>query len=399
MSLEKNYIIIGNGIAGMTAAEEIRKSDKNSKIKIFSEESYLTYYRIKLSHSISQDVKPQDLLIHNEDWYKERNIEVFLNRKVKAIDPDNSRIFLENGEGVSYDKLLLANGSQPSIPPIEGINQEGVYALRTVQDLQNLQGYLKDCKEVAVIGGGLLGLEAAWSLKERGLKVHVLEFFPYLLPRQLDKELAIYVKERLETQGLNIHVSAATKEILGSDKVVGVQLGDGRKIPADMVLLSTGVKANIDILKDSGIDTNRGVIVDANMKTTVDNIYAAGDIVEYNGVLLALWSDAVQQGKIAAKNMLGIREDYGLPEPATLLSIGGFSAFSVGEIKDTEENISYKEGDIFHKLFIENGKLIGGVLTGNVKKMAVLKKAVNENLDISSLLNKNMHIPDILDNI
>jgi len=399
MSLEKNYIIIGNGIAGMTAAEEIRKSDKNSKIKIFSEESYLTYYRIKLSHSISQDVKPQDLLIHNEDWYKERNIEVFLNKKVKAIDPDNLRIFLENGEGVSYDKLLLANGSQPSIPPIEGINQEGVYALRTVQDLQNLQGYLKDCKEVAVIGGGLLGLEAAWSLKERGLKVHVLEFFPYLLPRQLDEELAIYVKERLETQGLNIHVSAATKEILGSDKVVGVQLGDGRKIPADMVLLSTGVKANIDILKDSGIDTNRGVIVDANMKTTVDNIYAAGDIVEYNGVLLALWSDAVQQGKIAAKNMLGIREDYGLPEPATLLSIGGFSAFSVGEIKDTEENISYKEGDIFHKLFIENGKLIGGVLTGNVKKMAVLKKAVNENLDISSLLNKNMHIPDILDNI
>lgn len=399
MSLEKNYIIIGNGIAGMTAAEEIRKSDKNSKIKIFSEESYLTYYRIKLSHSISQDVKPQDLLIHNEDWYKERNIEVFLNKKVKAIDPDNLRIFLENGEGVSYDKLLLANGSQPSIPPIEGINQEGVYALRTVQDLQNLQGYLKDCKEVAVIGGGLLGLEAAWSLKERGLKVHVLEFFPYLLPRQLDEELAIYVKERLETQGLNIHVSAATKEILGSDKVVGVQLGDGRKIPADMVLLSTGVKANIDILKDSGIDTNRGVIVDANMKTTVDNIYAAGDIVEYNGVLLALWSDAVQQGKIAAKNMLGIREDYSLPEPATLLSIGGFSAFSVGEIKDTEENISYKEGDIFHKLFIENGKLIGGVLTGNVKKMAVLKKAVNENLDISSLLNKNMHIPDILDNI
>lgn len=399
MNLQKNYVIIGNGVAGMTAAEELRKADKDSKIKIFSEEDYLTYYRVKLSHAISKDFQPQDLVIHDENWYKERNIEVFLETKVKAIDPLNSRIFLEDGNGVAYDKLLLATGSKPFIPPIEGVNKKGVYALRTINDLQNVQNFLKDCKEVAVIGGGLLGLEAAWALKEKGLKVHVLEFFPYLLPRQLDEELAIYVKEKLEDEGLNIHLVAASKEILGTDKVIGVQLEDGRRIPADMVLFSAGVKANTDFLQNSGIDINRGVVVDSSMRTSQENIYAAGDIVEFNSIVLALWSNAMQQGKIAAKNMIGGRETYTLPESATLLRIGEFSAFSIGEIKDTEENISHHEGDIFHKLFIENGKLIGGVLTGDVKKMSVLKKAVNSRLNISPLLNKGMGLLDILNNI
>ena len=399
MYLKQNYIIIGNGIAGMTAAEEIRKSDPNAIIKIFTDENYLCYYRLQLSHSISKEVTPEKLIINDENWYRERDIEIFLNTRVKAIDPKNSRIYLNNNTSVRYDKLLLATGSSPFIPPIKGVDKKGVYTLRTIEDLQSLQDFLENCSEVAVIGGGLLGLEAAWALKERGLKVHVLEFFPYLLPRQLDEELAAHVKEKLEAEGLNIHLGTVSKEIQGDDKVTGIELEDGRNIPAHLVLLSTGVKSNIGFLEDSGIEINRGVVVDEYMKTNLDNIYAAGDLVEYNGVVLALWPNAIEQAKIAAKNMVGEKETFTPAQPATLLRIGKFSAYSVGEIKNTEESISYKEDDVFHKLFIENGKMIGGVLTGDIKKMSTLKKAVNSNQDISVLIEQNVNLIDILNSI
>lgn len=399
MYLKQNYIIIGNGIAGMTAAEEIRKLDPEAIIKIYTEESHLCYYRLQLSHGISKELVPEKLVINQEDWYRERNIEVFLNTRVKAVEPENSRIYLDDNTSVRYDKLLLATGSSPFIPPIKGVDKEGVYALRTIEDLQNLQTYLEKCTEVAVIGGGLLGLEAAWALKEKGMKVHVLEFFPYLLPRQLDEELAAHVKDRLEKEGLHIHLKAASKEILGDGRVSGIELEDGRTIPASLIMLSTGVKSNTGFLQDSGLEIKRGLVVDKHMKTNLDNIYAAGDLVEYDGNVLALWADAIDQGRIAGKNMLGASESYIPAEPATLLRIGKFSAYSVGQVENTPESISYNEGDVFHKLFIKDGRIIGGVLTGDIKKMSALKKAVNAHLDVSDLLKENTDLLEILNSI
>lgn len=393
------YVIIGDGVAGMTAAQEVRKIDKDSQIKILSEEKYLPYYRVKLSHFISKSFKPEDLLIHNDYWYRERNIDVSLNTKVKGVDVINSRVVLENGDNINYNKLLIATGSSSFIPPVEGADKNGVYALRSLYDLQNIQAFIKNCEEVAVVGGGLLGLEAAWALMERGLTVHVVEFSPYLLSRQLDEELATHIMSKLEEKGLKIHLSAASQEILGEESVTGILLKDGREIKADMVLFSTGVRPNINILPGSDIAINKGVIVDDRMRTSHKDIYAAGDVAEFNGVILSLWSVATDQGKIAGKNMAGEEESYALPQPATLLNIGEISAFSVGEIKENMETLSHHEGDVFHKLFIEDGKLIGGVLTGDVKKMVVLKKAVNSKADLSSFLKQGMGVEEILNNI
>ncbi len=399
MELRKEFIIVGNGVAGMTAAEEIRKRDKDAGIRIITGEKYLTYYRVKLSHFIGKSFELKDVLIHDESWYRERDIEVIMDTKVKKIDVAQSKVMLESGEELSYDQLLLANGSSSFIPPVPGTEKTGAYALRNLYDLNEIQQHLQDCKEVAVIGGGLLGLEAAWSLKERGFIVHVLEFFPYLLPRQLDEELAGYVKEKLEEEGLKIHLSAASQELVGDGKIKGILLKDGTTIPADMVLFSTGVKPNTDIVVDTEIHFNKGIQVDEHMRTNVKNIYAAGDVAEFKGIVMGLWSTAMDQGKVAGKNMTGANESYDLPQPATLLNIGGLSVFSVGEIGGEKQILGYREGQIFHKLFMEEGKIIGGVLTGDVKKMAALKKAVNGRKDISDLLNQGLNGLEILNQL
>lgn len=393
------YVILGNGVAGMTAAEEIRKIDKGCSIKLLTEEKYLTYYRVKLSHCISKDFESKDLLIHNEGWYKERNIEVILGIKANSIDTINSRVVLENGCNISYDKLLLANGSSCFIPPVLGKEKKGVFALRTLDDLKNIQSYFPNCKEVSVIGGGLLGLEAAWALKDKGFTVTVVEFSHILLPRQLDEELAGYVKNKLELLGLKIYLSSSSQEILGDEVVKGLSLKDGRAIASDMILFSAGIIPNTKIVKETGIVVNKGIVVDERMKTSLDHIYAAGDVAEFNGVVMALWSTASDQAKIAAKNMAGGNETYSVQQPATLLSLGDFSMFSVGEIRTNSQDIAYQKENIFHKLSIKDGKLVGGVLIGDVKKMGALKRAVNQNKDLSALLESNMNLLDILNSL
>ncbi|AOT70534.1 NAD(P)/FAD-dependent oxidoreductase [Geosporobacter ferrireducens] len=393
------YLIIGNGVAGMTAAEEIRKCDKDAHVTIIGDERVLTYYRVKLSHFISKHFQIKELLIHDENWYRERNIELILGERVQSIHPNAQKVFLESGKEVGYHKLLLANGSSSFIPSVEGAKKDGVFALRNLRDLEEIQAYLLDCKEVAVIGGGLLGLEAAWALKERGLRVNVVEFFPYLLPRQLDPELARYVKEQLEQKGLKIYLTAETQEIIGTEKVEGIALKDGRVIPTDMVLFSTGVKPNISIAESTDIDKNRGIKVNAFMETSVENIYAAGDVAEFGGMAMGLWSVASDQGKVAGRSMVGVKDAYTLPQPATLLSIGGFNVFSVGEVNGEKQGLTFREGTVFHKLFIEEGKLIGGVLTGDIKKMAVLKKAVTQKTAVQGLLEVGLTIPEILEKL
>ncbi|WZL73107.1 FAD-dependent oxidoreductase [Clostridiaceae bacterium 35-E11] len=395
-SIKATYVIIGNGIAGLSAAEEIRKTDSNATIKIISQEAYLTYYRVKLSHFISKDPELKQLLIHDENWYKERNIEIILGRRVENIDPIQSTIQLDNGEQVIYEKLLIANGSKAFVPPVEGVEKEGVYTLRSLEDLKEIQSYLKDCKEVAVIGGGLLGLEAAWALQERDLKVNVIEFFDYLLPRQLDQELSSYVKEELEARKLNIHLSAAAQELVGDEKVTSVRIKDGRNITADMVLFSAGIRPNLEIVEGTDIQINKGIIVDGFMQTSVKNIYAAGDIAEMKGSAMGLWSVAMEQGKVAGKNMVGNAAMYAPIQPATMLSIGGLSLFSAGEINAEKKTLTYRNQEIFHKLFVEEGKLVGGVLTGDVKKMAKLKKAVNDKVEIQGMIEKGMNALEII---
>ena len=185
-----NYVIIGNGTAGISAAEKIRKSDEKANITIVSDEKHLTYYRIKLSEALGREFSDKELFVKDQEWHDSNNINLSLNSKVEKIDIEKKQLEIKNSEDIKYDKLLIAVGSRSFIPPIKGNEKKGVFALRSLDDLKEIKDYFKNCEKITVLGGGLLGLEAAWAIKKLGKHVDVVEFFPHLLPRQLDEKIS-----------------------------------------------------------------------------------------------------------------------------------------------------------------------------------------------------------------
>ena len=386
------YLIIGNGIAGLSAAKEIRNIDKEGSIIMVTREPYLTYYRIKLTEYIGKDFQDDDLLVNGEGWYKEKNIKVLLSKIVEDLDIDNDKIRLDDGMEIGYEKLLLATGSRPFIPPIAGKFKKGVLALRTLKDLRYIKDYFSECKNIAVVGGGLLALEAAWSLKTLGKKVTVVGRSSYLLKKQLDEEIGNKLGERLIEEGINICLSSTVDEILGETQVNGVRLDNGMEIEVDSVLFSTGIIPNLEIVRDTPIEFNRGIMVDNNLKTNIDNIYAAGDLIEVNGKAVGLWTSSNEQGKIAGSNMVGKPVEYTGLKPFTTLRLGDIKIFSVGDIEKFDKVYEYRDEDksIHHKLFTNDGKITGGILFGDIRDMGKLRNAVTEKMSIDTYLEDNL---------
>ncbi|GFN34241.1 NAD(P)/FAD-dependent oxidoreductase [Tepidimicrobium xylanilyticum] len=381
------YLIIGNGIAGLSAAKEIRNNDSESSIIMISSEPYHTYYRIKLTEYISKDFEETELLVNKDSWYEERDIKVQLNKIVETIDVEDQKIRLDDGTEIKYEKLLIATGSRPFIPPIAGKYKKGVLALRTLKDLKYIKNYFNKCNNITVIGGGLLGLEAAWSLTKLGKNVSIVEFAPYLLPKQLDEELANKLKDKLVRKGFNIYLSSAADEILGKEQVDGILLNNGQILKSDGVLFSVGIRPNIDLVRDTPIAFDKGVIVNKYLETNIENIYAAGDVIELDGRIIGLWTSANEQGKIAGANMSGKTLEYTEPKLFTSLILDDIKLFSVGDVKNFDRVYEYMEGDIHHKIFANNDRITGGILFGDIRDMSKLKKAVDERMDMKSYTN------------
>ena len=301
-----DYLIIGNGIAGLSATEEIRKKDKDATILIVSEEKSSTYWRTRLSHLISQEFEKDDLFVKKQPWYDERKIDEKLESCIEKIDFDKNVAILCDGEEIEYGKLLLATGARPFVPPITNINSKGVFAIRTITDLMNFKDYVKDKKKVVVIGGGILGLEAAHSALLLGKDVTVIESFDYLLSRQLDRESSEKLEKELNDMGIKTFTGKFTEEILAENGIVkGVKLADGTETAADAIMVQAGIRSNIDLAKNSGLDTERGIIVDDSLKTKYDNVYAAGDCAQIGDFTIGLWTSSQEMGKIAGNNMAG----------------------------------------------------------------------------------------------
>lgn len=385
------YLIIGNGIAGLAAAREIRTVDENGAILMVSNEPTLTYYRVKLTEYISKDFDDEDLLVSKENWYHDKNIKVMLRKFVENINFTENKIKLDDGQEIEYEKLLIATGSRPFIPPINGKYKEGVFALRTLKDLHYIKDYMISCEDVSVIGGGLLGLEAAWSLKQLGKEVSIVEFAPYLLPRQLDKEIANKLEEKLSKIGFKVYLSSQAEEITGEEKAAGIKLNGERHIKADAILVSSGIRPNLDLIRDTTIEYDKGILVDKHLKTNVDNIYAAGDVVEIEGMVLGLWTAGNEQGKVAGANMAGKELEYNHPKIFTTLQIGSIQLFSAGIINDFDKVYEYKDekNEIHHKIFTRNGKIVGVILFGDLKEVNSLRNAVISNIDIDEYIIKD----------
>ncbi len=384
-------LIIGNGIAGLSAAEEIRKKNKEVDIQIITKEKYHTYYRTQLSHFLSKDFKVEDIYVKPEKWYRENNIKVHLNIEVISINKDNKRVKLSNNQELTYDKLLIANGAHSFIPPIDGNDKEGVFSLRYFNDLQKIQKYASRIDKGIVIGGGLLGLEAANSLNKLGIETLVIEYFDRLLPRQLDQEGSELLMNIVQEQGVKLLLGSQVESIYGDEGVQGCNTKEGEQIDTSLVLFSTGVRPNIRLAKEMGLLVNKSIMVDKFMNTSEKDIYAAGDVCEFEGNSPAIWTVAIEQGKVAGSNMIGEEREYKTIIPSNMLDIMGSKVFSIGDIglEDNKEYQILREKDEdknkLKKLFFLNGKLVGAILINDINMAGKLKKLISLGEDYAEI--------------
>jgi len=386
------YLIVGNGVAGTTAAENIRKNDPDAWITIVTDEELPFYYRIRLPDFLCGEVEESNLIAKKKDWYQKNNITLRLSTKITDGSIKDKTLLTSSGEKIRFDRLILANGATPNIPAIPGSDKKGVFTLHCIQDAKDIISHAGCCKKAVLIGGGLLGLEAGNGLKKLGLEITVVEFFPRLLPRQLDNEGARRLQSILEDRGFSFKLDVKSSTIESNDEVHGITLENGESIAADMVVISAGVNPKLDLALKLDLDCNRGVKVDKQMRTSQPDIFAAGDIVEFEGKTYGIWPAALEQGKIAGINISGGEADYEGTVLSNILKVAGIDLASAGDIdeKNHYESKTASSKTIYKKVVIDDSKVIGCIMLGDRKNFNRINKAIStgENIlsDLDSLL-------------
>ncbi len=391
--IEEKFLIIGNGAAGYYAADAIRKRNKKCVIEIVSNESQLTYYRPSISDGISEDLKDDTFYLSPKEWYVDNNIILNLGVQVESINPKEKQILLKNGKTINYDKLILANGSQNRMIPTDGIDKQGVFTLRDLKDLKAIKEKMKTAKNAVIVGGGLLGLEAAYEIKKAGLKVSVIEFSNSLLGKQLDNEGSLILKAGVENQDIQVVLGDSVTVINGENSVTSVTLKSGKTIDANMVLFSTGIAPNKNIADKTNLDTNRGILVNEKMETNVKDIYACGDIAEFDGTVYGNWPAAVDMGKIAGTNAVGDNKAYVHATGVISFNAMGLELLSVGQIsKEQFKTVSSKNGEnnVYKNLFFNKNILTGGIIIGDNKSSANLITDIEESKTLEEVLKSNL---------
>ena len=394
-------VVVGNNVAGTFSAQNIRYLNEDVDIEIYTQERYPYYTRVNLPELISGRVQIDDLIVFKDDWYQDKRIKLNLNQKVTKIEPDKKILFIEGKNNpISYDKLILSLGSVPNIPPIKNAREmvgKGVFTLRTIDDALEIKEYIQknNAKKALIIGGGLLGLELANQIKNTNLDTTVVEFFPRLLPRQLDDECSAMLKEEIETKGINVVLSAVTEEILGNGSVAGIKLKDSRNFDADIILIQAGISATVDIAQSSGIETNRGIIVNEYLETSKKDIFAVGDCVEYKNQTWGIIPACMEQSKIVAASVLGLKTvEYKGTTPKNTLKIVGLELTSIGIFDPSKEEgggwdilkRADKKDCCYQKLVLKDNTLKGAILFGENKAMSFVYKKMEQDVTRKELM-------------
>lgn len=385
----EKIVILGNGAAGYYAAEAIRKRNKKCTVEIISSENRPTYFRPELSDYLTENIEDSKFYVSPPSWYEDNRIILRLNSKVIKINPANKELLLSDGSKENYDKLILSTGSHNFKPDLPGIDKNGVYTLKDINDANNIKNHIKTSKNAVVIGGGLLGLEAASEMKKSGLNVTVVEFFDRLLPKQLDKSGANLFEKLISKNGINLILGDSCTGILGNTSVSGVRLKSGRTINADMVLFSIGIRPNKKLAEECGIKTNKGILVNENMETNINEIYAAGDAAELNGIIYGNWTAAVEMGKTAGANAVGDKTSFKDFVSSVIFDALGTSVVSFGDVTNTEnEKLQFLNPKLNEckTLFFMNNVLSGGYLIGNTSAAGKLILAMKDNKSLKEIL-------------
>ncbi|WP_100404652.1 nitrite reductase large subunit NirB [Bacillus solitudinis] len=370
---KQQLIIIGNGMAGARCAEEIIKNSPDLfEITIFGSEPHVSYNRILLSSVLQGSTTLEDIVINNREWYSENHINLCSNESVMSINRIDKTVLTDKGHTVGYDKLIMATGSNPFIIPLPGSDKEGVLAFRTIEDCETLIDASKNYKKAVVIGGGLLGLEAARGLLNLGMEVNVVHIVETLMERQLDYTASKMLQKELEKQGMKFLLEKSTEKLYGGDRVEGLRFKDGTEVEADLVIMAVGVRPNIKLAVDCELETNRAIVVNDYMQTSDPDIYAVGECVEHKGVVYGLVKPLYEQGKELAKHICEISsQGYQGSILATQLKISGVDVFSVGQFKEDETTQSLNLYDglegTYKKIVFRDGQAIGAVLFGDTR--------------------------------
>jgi len=390
------YVIIGNSAAAVGAIEGIRSCDKDGEITVISNESYRAYSRPLISYFLAREVDAGRMFYRDKNFYEKNKVRTMLGKKAVALDLEKKAVLLEDKQKVSYDKLLMATGGNPFVPPLKGLDKDNVFTFTTWDDAKKLDKLVDQIKKVVVIGGGLIGMKATEALQARGLKVVVVELADRVLSLALDKKASDMVEEQLRKVGVEVITDNTVTEITGPDrKVKGVILKDGSAIECDAVIVAIGVKPNTELVDGTEIDVNRGIVVDDNMRTNVPDVYAAGDVAEAPELLseenrvIPIWPGAYSQGNVAGYHMAGGEKEYlgalpmnsieffGLPTISVGMSNAGGKEFEVLSKYDPKEK-SYK------RIVLKDDVVVGALFIGAIDRAGIYTGLIKEKADVKN---------------
>lgn len=397
--MEKNFVIIGSGVAAVNAAKTIREYDKGSNIFIFGEEPLLPYKRIKLSKDLYSDLHSEKVLIKKKKWYQDNHISVFINTKVVKINTDEQFIVTSNEAVFSYHKLLICTGANNRRLEINGINKKNIFTIRDMKEADELKGHLEDKESVVTIGGGVQGLETAWSILKAGKKVSIVEVAPLLMRRQLDTKSSLLLKRKIEKEGVKVYLNTSIDSILGKESVTGIKMNDNSQINCDSIVYSIGVTPNTKLVHDTAIKLNRGIVVDEEMRTNIDSVYAAGDVAEVNNEIEGLWGTALEQGRVAGSNMVSKTAIYKKEIPTTIFNAFNVSLFSIGVVNEEQCDTKIVEEDgkeKYTRLFIKDNKIVGVISLEGVAASIPYKSAIEKHVSLEGIDLLNTNISEIM---
>ncbi len=389
--MKEKLVLVGNGMAGVRTLEELLKIAPDMyDITVFGSEPYGNYNRILLSPVLAGEKTIDDIILNDRDWYEENGITLHTGKKIVKIDRKACKVIADDGTEEHYDRLLLATGSNPFIIPVPGHELPGVIGFRDIQDVDVMLETAKKYKRAVVIGGGLLGLEAANGLKIQGMDVTVVHLMDTLMERQLDKEAGAMLKAALEEKGLSFLMEAQTEAILGDDRVTGVRIKGGLEIPADLVVMAAGIRPNIELAKSAGLYCERGIVVDDTLQTYDPKIYAVGECVQHRGETYGLVAPLFEMAKVCANHLAkhGIGKYEG-SVTSTKLKVTGIDLFSAGDFigDETTEEIVMKDAakGVYKKLVLKGNRIKGVVLYGDTVDGAWYFQLLRDETDVTDM--------------
>lgn len=385
-------VVAGNGMAGMRAVEELLKLGVSGRfdITVFGSEPRGNYNRILLSPVLSGEAQADDIMLHRPGWYTKRGITLHAGDPIVAIDRKRREVRSRNGIVATYDRLLIATGSDPIVLPLPGKDLPGVLTFRDLDDVNRMLESSGAGRRAVVIGGGLLGLEAAHGLSLRGMHVTVVHLLDTLMERQLDPPAGALLKGALEKRGIDFRMSAKTQEILGTERVTGVRFASGEELPADLVVMAVGVRPNVALTKGANLACDRGILVDDTLQTFDPAIYAVGECVQHRRQTFGLVAPLWEQARICAQHIaeIGVSRFSGALN-ATQLKVSGIEVFSAGDFSESPSReslvLSDRRRGIYKRVVLEGNRICGAVLFGDTREAARLKELIADRTDVGPI--------------